>query len=205
MIKAIVFDMGGVLIDLWYDKCVASYKEIGFDTITKYLDPCHQMGFYGELEAGTITEEEFYDRCLSLSAPGTTRSDIDHCLKVFYTGPSEEKGAYLRELKERGYKIYMLSNNNPVMMRICAEDFDKAGISLDGFFDKLFISCWMKLLKPGAAIFEKTIEEIGLKPEEILFIDDSQRNVDGANACGIRAKLFVQGEELRETIEPELK
>lgn len=204
MIKAIVFDMGGVLIDLDFERCVAAYHGIGFDSITELLDPCHQKGIYGDLEAGKVSEDEFYAHVLSQSKPGTTRADIDRCFKSFYTGPYAEKGAYLRELKERGYRIFMLSNNNPIMMRVCAPDFEKVGIGLESFFEKTFISCWMKLMKPGKEIFLKSIEETGLQADELLFIDDSPRNTEAARGVGIKAVDYVQGSSLRDAVEAAL-
>ena len=92
--------MGGVLIDLFYDRCVAAYKSIGFKEICDYLDPCHQKGIYGDMEAGKVSEDEFYDFVLSRCNKGTVREDIDACMKSFYEGPSEEKAAYLRSLKQ---------------------------------------------------------------------------------------------------------
>lgn len=204
MIKGIIFDMGGVLIDLDYERCVASFLKLGFKNIRDYLDPCHQKGIYGDMESGKVSEDKFYDFALSQCYEGTRREDIDACMKSFYDGPSLRTGEYLRSLKERGYRIYMLSNNNPIMMRICSGDFSRAGIGLDDFFDKLFISSSMKMLKPGPEIFLKAISETGLSTDELLFLDDSPRNTAGARAVGLRAIDFIQGSSLRDAIEPEL-
>lgn len=199
-IKAIVFDMGGVLIDLDYDRCVAAYKALGFEEICDYLDPCHQKGIYGDMESGKASEDEFYDFFLSKCHAGTTRADIDACMKSFYDGPSEKTGSLLRGLKQKGYGIYMLSNNNPIMMRICDSDFKKVGIGISDFFDQAFISSSMKMMKPDAAIFNEAIRRIGLKAEELLFIDDSPVNVEAARKSGMNAILYTPGQDLGKTI-----
>lgn len=199
-IKAIVFDMGGVLIDLDYDRCVAAYKALGFEEICDYLDPCHQKGIYGDMESGKASEDEFYDFFLSKCHTGTTRADIDACMKSFYDGPSEKTGSLLRGLKQKGYGIYMLSNNNPIMMRICDSDFKKVGIGISDFFDQAFISSSMKMMKPDAAIFNEAIRRIGLKAEELLFIDDSPVNVEAARKSGMNAILYTPGQDLGKTI-----
>ena len=196
--------MGGVLIDLFYDRCVAAYKSIGFKEICDYLDPCHQKGIYGDMEAGKVSEDEFYDFVLSRCNKGTVREDIDACMKSFYEGPSEEKAAYLRSLKARGYKIFIPSNNNPIMMRICADDFSRVGISLTDFFDKIFISSTMKLMKPGQEIYLEAIRQSGLQADELLFIDDSPRNTEAARIAGIPSIDYVQGSDLAALIEAAL-
>ena len=76
MIQGIVFDMGGVLIDLHYERCVAAFKAIGFEQICDYLDPCHQKGIYGDMESGKVSADEFYEFVLTKCNPGTTRADI---------------------------------------------------------------------------------------------------------------------------------
>lgn len=196
MIKAIVFDMGGVLIDLNYERCVAAYEKIGYKDIRDILDPCHQKGIYGDMEKGAASEDAFYDFILAGSNKGCTRADVDACMKSFYDGPTEETGRLLQSLKAEGYGIYMLSNNNPIMMRICREDFRRAGIDLDSFFDGLFISCFMKMEKPDREIFEEAIRRIGLPADEILFIDDSPRNTEAARGAGMKVLDFVRGSDL---------
>ena len=116
-----------------------------------------------------------------------------------------EPGSLLRGLKQKGYGIYMLSNNNPIMMRICDSDFKKVGIGISDFFDQAFISSSMKMMKPDAAIFNEAIRRIGLKAEELLFIDDSPVNVEAALKSGMNAILYTCGEDLEMTIEEALR
>ena len=90
------------------------------------------------------------------------------------------------------------------MMRICADDFSRVGISLTDFFDKIFISSTMKLMKPGQEIYLEAIRQSGLQADELLFIDDSPRNTEAARIAGIPSIDYVQGSDLAAAIEPAL-
>ena len=90
-------------------------------------------------------------------------------------------------------------------MRICDSDFKKVGIGISDFLDQAFISSSMKMMKPDAAIFNEAIRRIGLKAEELLFIDDSPVNVEAARKSGMNAILYTSGEDLEMTIEEALR
>jgi len=195
MIKAVVFDMGGVLVGLDFDRAVKSFKEkAGFDTIDQFLDPWHQRGFFREMESGTMSEEEFCRRCLELCRPGTTPAVLESCLGDFLTGIDEDKVALIKELYKK-YDLYLLSNNNPISIRCCEKMFREYGIPMDKYFKKRFISSEMKMVKPNRDIYEASISAIGCKPDEIFFIDDSKINVDTACSLGIHACLYTCKED----------
>ena len=193
MIKAIFFDMGGVLLPLNMNRCIEAYRNIaGFKDIDKYLDPCHQHGFFLDIEAGRMDLETFYTVCASHCAPGTTRETIMRCQAEFFDTPRPEDVAFVKEIVHK-YDIFMLSNNNPVSMILHIPNFENAGLPLDKSFKKLFFSHEMKLLKPDPEIYLRAIAESGYSAGECLFIDDSQRNVDGALAVGMHAVLYRPG------------
>ena len=200
MIKAIFFDMGGVLMPLFPERCVKAYREIaGFKDIEDYLDPCHQRGFFLDLEAGRIGMEEFLEECLKHCAPGTTRETIRRCHAEFFGTPAPDDVAFVKELSKR-YDIFMLSNNNPLSMSLHIPNFARAGLPLDTSFKALFLSHEMRMLKPNPEIYLEAIRRSGHRADECLFIDDSQRNVDGAIAVGMRAVLLPAGGSLREAV-----
>ena len=200
MIRAIVFDLGGVLIDLDYDSCVRSFREIlGYERITELLDLYHQKGIYGDMEGGLVTADEFRAEILKESRPGCVPADVDRAMAGLLIGMDPRKVPLPEKLAEK-YPVYGLSNNNEISVIRMHEIYEENGLDWQKVFRKEFLSCRMKLLKPSREIFDAAAAEIGFPPAEILFVDDSQTNVDGARAAGWQAVLYVQGTDLGECI-----
>ena len=196
MIRAIVFDLGGVLIDLSFENCVRAFVDIlGFDRIYELLDLSHQKGIYGDMEAGLVTADEFRAEVLRGSRPGAVPADVDRCMAALLTGMDPKKVELLEQLAEK-YAIYGLTNNNEISVERMHKIYEENGLDWQRVFRKEFISCRMKLMKPSREIFDAAAAEIGFPPEEILFVDDSEKNVDGALAAGWQAALYVQGTDL---------
>ena len=201
MTKAIIFDLGGVLVDLDMEACRRAFREeLGFARITEILDPCHQKGIFMEMEAGRISADEFRTAVLAESRPGARPEDIDRCIGALLVKMDAYKVTLLERLATQ-YDLYILSNNNPISMPLCNDTMAKAGLDWQRVFKEEFVSCYMKMLKPGQEIFREAIRRTGVAPGEILFIDDSPRNVEAAAAAGMRSALYVQGEDLEELIE----
>ncbi len=200
MIKAIIFDMGGVLVDLDIEDCKKVFKEtLGYDDIDQIIDACHQKGIYGDLEEGTLSAEEFRSIVLAGSRPGSTPEMVDEAMSHILVGIQPYKVAMLKKLAQE-YDLYMLSNNNAICLPYSRAMFAEAGIPLEDIFKKCFFSFEMKALKPSAAFYKAVVEQIGLPAEEMFFIDDSQRNVDGAVAAGLPAVYYEPGTDLEALI-----
>ena len=195
-IKAIVFDMGGVIVDLDIEDCKRAFKEyLGYYRIDELIDPCHQKGIYGDLEEGKISGDEFRRIVLQDSDPGALAENVDKAMWHILTGISPYKAEMLKRLSE-SYDLYLLSNNNPVCLPRAKAIFEDAGIPLEKIFRKCFYSFEMKALKPSKTFYKAVVREIGLPAEQMFFIDDSQKNVDGAIAAGLPAVYYEPGTDL---------
>ena len=111
------------------------------------------------------------------------------------TGISPYKVEMLKRLSE-SYDLYLLSNNNPVCLPRAKAIFEDAGIPLEKIFRKCFYSFEMKALKPSETFYKAVVREIGIPAEQMFFIDDSQKNVDGAIAAGLPAVYYEPGTDL---------
>ena len=194
--KAIIFDMGGVLVDLDLEDCKRAFKEdLNYYGIDEILDPCHQKGIWGDLEEGMLSAEDFRKIVLADSRPDAQPEDVDKAMWRILSGIAPYKAELLKKLAQK-YDLYLLSNNNSICLPCSAGMFDEVGAPLDEVFKKCFYSFEMKALKPSEKFYKAVIEQIGLPGEQMLFIDDSHKNVDGAIAAGLPAVYYQPGTDL---------
>lgn len=197
--------MGGVLVDLDVEGCKQAFKDyIGYYEIDNIIDACHQKGIYGDLEEGVLSGDEFRRIVLADSRPGALAEDVDRAMWHILVGIEPYKVEMLKRLSE-SYELYLLSNNNPVCLPRAKAIFNEAGIPLEDVFRKCFYSFEMKALKPSEAFYRAVMREIGLPAENLLFIDDSQKNVDGAVAAGLPAVFYEPGTDLEALINDKLE
>ena len=188
--KAIIFDFGGVLIDLDVDACKAAFKrDLGYDKIDDILDPCHQKGIVGDMEEGLISADEFRAAILEDARPGSAPEQVDDAFMHILAGIPAYKGPLLNRLAQ-SYDIYILSNNNPIVAPHMSELFAGVGVDYENLFKKSFLSFEMKALKPSEAFYKRVLEQIDCPAEDLLFIDDSQKNVEGAIAAGLPSVYY---------------
>ena len=204
-IKALIFDMGGVLVDLDIEDCKRAFKEyLGYEKIDELIDPCHQKGIYGDLEEGKLSGDEFRKLVLAEPRPGSVAEDVDRAMWHILTGIEPYKAQLLKRLSE-SYDLYLLSNNNEVCLPRSRAMLVEAGTPMETLFKKCFYSFEMKALKPSEAFYKAVVAEIGLPAEQMFFIDDSQKNVDGAIAAGLPAVYYQPGTDLEALIEKTLE
>ena len=182
----IIFDLGGVIINLKKQNCIDAFKALGYDSVDKMLSEYRQDGEFLALEEGRVSPEEWRNIVRqSISSP-VTDEQIDAAFNEFLVDIPVEKLRMLRTLKSK-YRIAMLSNTNKVMFESkIPELFKIEGLTIEDYFDDFFLSYKMGMSKPSPEIFIKVAEELGIEPNEALFIDDSQANVDAAAKLGFQ-------------------
>ena len=200
MIKNLLFDLGGVIMDIRRLNCVASFERLGMKDVDSFLGEYSQKGPFLQLEEGAISEEQFRDAVRQFIDGEVTDEQIDSAFCDFLVGIPVHRLEQLRQLKQQ-YKIYMLSNTNSIMWRSrIAEDFRQEGLEREDYFDGIVTSFEAKSIKPDAKIFHTVVEKLGIKPEETLFLDDSQKNLDAASQLGFHTLLITPGSEFFELL-----
>lgn len=196
MIKNLLFDLGGVIMDIEKDRCVEAFTRLGLPDAPSYFGVYSQQGPFMQLEEGEITAADFHRAMReAIGRPDVTDDDIDAAFCRFLIGIPVRRLADLRALRKR-YRIYMLSNTNPIMWnsRIRTE-FEQEGLTREDYFDGIVTSYEAGAMKPDARIFRHVVGQLGIEPSETVFLDDSERNLTAAAALGFGTQLVRPGEE----------
>lgn len=205
MIKNLLFDLGGVIMDIEKERCVAAFEELGLRDARSYFGDFSQQGPFMRLEQGTISPDEFHAALRTGLPEGVSDEAIDRAFCKFLIGIPAHRLDELRRLR-RSYRVYMLSNTNPIMWKSkIRDDFGQQGLAREDYFDGIVTSFEAKALKPDRAIFDYACRKLGIRPEETLFIDDSQANLDAAAAVGFRTALAAPHTEFIQVITPILE
>lgn len=196
MIKNIVLDMGNVLLDynpnVILDKVCDNEqeKEILFNELFKGEE--WLMGDRGE-----IKNNERYD-LVKARVPENLHTKLKKCVDEWFICMIPLEGAidFCRDMKEKGYNMYVLSNACNMFYTYFPRYYD-----LD-FFDGVMVSSDEHIIKPNVKIYQRLIDKYSLNPAECLFIDDRQDNVEGAKSAGMNAIVFRENyPEIRKYLE----
>lgn len=196
-IKNIIFDLGGVVIDIRRDNAVGALHSLGVTNADSLLGDYEQKGPFLMLEKGDMTSAEFFDTILPLCAPGTTNTSIKNAFEEFLLGIPEERLDAISALRKAGFKVFVLSNTNPIMYNDwIADRFRQQGKTINDYFDGIVVSFQEHTCKPDPVIFSNLVERYGLNPAETLMLDDSEANCRAAESIGLKAvKVEAEGSD----------
>lgn len=195
-ITTLIFDMGGVLVNLDLNRCILNFKKLGLENFEQLMGHFGQKGFFLKFEKGEISIEQFRDEIRKLTKQSLTDAQIDYAWSSFLLDIPYQKLEMLLELK-KSFRLLLLSNTNPLHIEFTVPiEFAKVGKSISEIFDKCYFSYEMGMAKPDAEIFEAVLTDAGISANECLFLDDGPKNIDQANKLGIQTYLVDPSEDL---------
>jgi HAD superfamily hydrolase (TIGR01509 family) len=194
-LKNIIFDLGGVLLDIDYKKTEDAFIRLGYDNFHAMYSQFTADELFRKLETGKISNEEFYEVLVRAHAGSVTKEEINWAWNKMLLGWREKSLLFLEQVSSK-YKIYLLSNTNAIHFEAFHRSLKQqtGRNAIDPLFIKAYWSHIINLRKPGAEVFEFLIKDAGFIPAETLLVDDSVNNIDAAAALGFKTKLLLPGE-----------
>ena len=193
-------------MDIRRADCIAAFKQLGMEHPEDFLGEYVQAGPFMGIENGSMTPQQFRDTLRPYLRADVTDGEIDTAFERFLVGIPVSRLRALTRLREAGYRVCLLSNTNPIMWDgKISEEFRKDGASgPEDYFDAMIRSYEVKVMKPAAEIFRIAAERCGIVPEETIFLDDSQSNLNAAAREGYHTLLVAPGYEFETLLEEQL-
>ena len=186
-IKSIIFDLGGVILNLDYSKTEYEFKKIGVLHFKELYNQKKQTILFDDFEKGKIKPEVFISSLKDSENLKIREIDFINAWNAMLLEIPIEKLQFINGLK-KDYKIFLLSNTNEIHIKKFEDDLKKNNM-LEKFykcFDKIYYSSRMGKRKPDENCFNQVLEENGLVAEKTIFIDDSIQHIEGAEKVGIK-------------------
>ena len=198
-IRNIIFDLGGVFLDLDINKTIQAFFSLGFTEEMFNHDQNNEKVFW-QFEIGTITPEQFRNGVRNLLGKEISDTEIDEAWNAMILGFKKEEIELLLDLKSK-YRTFLLSNTNILHENIYSDMlFSLMGIKMTDLFEKVYYSHEVNLGKPDPAIFNKVLTDNNLNPKETLYVDDTEKHIKSAETLRIRGLLFPQNGDLKEIL-----
>ncbi len=187
-IRNIIFDLGGVLLNIDYQATIKAFKDLGITDFDRLYTQAGQDNLFDDFDKGKISPEEFRNKVRRIAGLPLTSEAIDQAWNAMLLDFPWPRLDLLQGVRAN-YRTFLLSNTNAIHFPLFREylhreyGFD----NLDAFFEKQYLSHEIGMHKPDREPFDLIIRENDLVPQETLFIDDSQQHLAGAQAAGIKA------------------
>ncbi len=201
-IKNIIFDLGGVIINLDIPKTISEFNKLTNKPFESIYTQLQQSPIFDLFDKGQISEADFFfELNNSLDQPLTHKQLLNAWNAMLLDFPIHRL-ELLNQLKQR-YRIFLLSNTNETHIAQFENDlYQHHGYkNLEPFFEKVYYSCRMNMRKPDREIFDFVLQENTLNASETIFIDDSPQHIEGALKIGIKAHLLSKEKDIKSLIE----
>lgn len=200
-IKHIIFDLGGVLLNIDYQLTEDAFVALGVHDFSQRYTQAAQTDLFSDLETGKIDSAQFISTIQSWIPGPTSEQQITAAWNAMLLDFPLRRLQILQQLQLH-YDTVLLSNTNEIheavfnqrLRAVCGFN------TLAVFFDKVFYSHHIGRRKPDVSTFEYVLEQMGFDPAHTLFLDDSIQHIEGARKAGIRSVWLEPGMSIEENI-----
>ncbi|MBS1773088.1 MAG: HAD family phosphatase [Bacteroidetes bacterium] len=200
-IKHIIFDLGGVLINLDYELSETAFIELGISNFPEIYSQLKQTTLFDDFEIGKISSDDFIKGIRKISQKELSDKQITDAWNAMLLDFPLRRLQLLQQLRIH-YDLILLSNTNEIHERA----FNKILMDAHGmpnigvFFDKVYLSHRIGMRKPDKEVFERILNENQLQASDTLFIDDSPQHIEGAKTIGIQTIFLEKGMTIEKDI-----
>ncbi|HTJ49769.1 MAG TPA: HAD family phosphatase [Cyclobacteriaceae bacterium] len=187
-IKNLIFDLGGVILDLSVPHTLQAFSTLSSLPLDEVKHKFITSPEFESYEKGGISDVEFREFVREVYHVKATDAQIDLCWNAMLRGVPLIKTELLSRLMN-SYRVFLLSNTNGIHLDFINNVIlprDVKTTSLDPFFHRTYYSHLMRMRKPDAEIYLAVLAENKLNANETLFLDDNKYNIEGAAAVGIK-------------------
>lgn len=200
--QAVIFDLGGVILNIDYHATVQAFENLGIQDFNQQFSQLKQTSLFDDYETGRISSDVFIKQLKILLPKNTTEEAIIHAWNAILKDLPPHRLQVLNAVNNQ-LPTFLLSNTNDLHIKqfnhYLDENFQIPDLS--AFFNRLYLSYEVGMRKPDAEIFEHLLTQEKLKPEKTLFIDDTIIHIETANSLGIQTYHLQKGEDVGELFE----
>jgi HAD superfamily hydrolase (TIGR01509 family) len=202
-IRNIIFDLGGVLLNLDFSKTTNAFTSLGVKDFENYFGQYHANPLFKKLETGDV-EENFYEELRKQASITADNHAINEAWNAMLLDFPADRIDRLKHLGEK-YRLFLFSNTNAIHHAAFHSNFQlKFGFDFDELFEKAYYSHLIGYRKPDPEAFEFVISDSALQKETTLFLDDTLPNVKAAELVGLKAALVTPEKGLLRVLEEQL-
>ena len=200
-IKNIIFDLGGVILNLDYSKTVKEFNKLGVFNFEKLYSKKKQSKVFDDFEKGRFSAEKFISKIKQSEKLDIKEFDFINAWNAMLLEIPKERIEFIKKLK-KDYNIFLLSNTNEIHIKKFEADLRRNNCLIDfqDCFEEIYYSSDMGMRKPDNNCFNKVLKDHNLKARETLFIDDSYQHIEGAKKAGINSILLKKEDTILQIV-----
>lgn len=188
--KAVIFDFGNVIINIEFQRIYQTFAKFTSKPVTYIEKRITEDQIFRRYESGQFTDEEFREVIRQTLGFPLSDHEVDTAWNAILLDIPTDRIDLIHNIRQK-YPVYLLSNTNNIHISASNNYLKKVhGIkNLDILFDKLYLSYEMGMWKPDAEIYHEVLRSNKLQPNEVIFFDDNQHNIESAKAIGMQTIL----------------